>query len=65
MFYTGDQRPFRVLVIDLAKVQAEVKYEDPDRKYPHIYGLLNIDAVKGELAVERGPAGVFLAVHEA
>src|SRR6266536_1112136 len=42
--YRADPRPFLVLVIDLARVRAPVRYEDPRRVYPHIYGPLNRDA---------------------
>lgn len=62
LFYTSDPRPYRVLVLDLSQVAAEVKYEDPDRIYPHIYGLLNLDAVIGELSVSRSESGVFLSI---
>jgi uncharacterized protein (DUF952 family) len=61
MFYTGDTRAFTVLALDLGKVTAPVKYEDPDRIYPHIYGLMNTDAVLGQLTVARGADGSFLA----
>jgi uncharacterized protein (DUF952 family) len=63
MFYTSDSRPYRVLVLDMTKIEAEIKYEDPDRNYPHIYGLLNTDAVIGELGIERDPHGRFVRIE--
>src|SRR4051795_7339469 len=44
-YYQADPRPYVALVVDLAKVRAPVRYEDPRRVYPHIYGPLNRDAI--------------------
>lgn len=44
-FYQSDRRPYVVLVLDRDRVTAPVRYEDPERIYPHIYGPLNRDAV--------------------
>lgn len=44
-YYQGDKRPHVVLVVDLDRVDAPVRYEDPDRIYPHIHGPLSRDAV--------------------
>lgn len=41
-----------ILMIDTEKVEAEIKWEDGGNcgvAYPHIYGLLNTDAVVGVL----------------
>ena len=47
-FYAG-QSGLVLLVIDPARVKAEIKYEagtdKPDELFPHIYGTLNLDAV--------------------
>ena len=63
--YRADSRPFLVLVIDLARVRAPVRYEDPRRVYPHIYGPLNRDAIITVLDVPRAPDGTFLPPPEA
>lgn len=60
-FYTGDTRPHTVLVLDVSKLESPVRYEDDDQAFPHIYGPLNTDAVVGELSVERGPDGQYVA----
>ncbi|MEJ7837294.1 MAG: DUF952 domain-containing protein [Thermomicrobiales bacterium] len=65
LFYTKDDRAYRVLVLDMAMIQAPVRYEDPDETYPHVYGLLNLDAVVGELAVERTADGTFKSIGAA
>ena len=62
MFYTGDTRELRVLVLDLARIDAEVRFDDPEEIYPHIYGLLNFDAVIGELDTVRTPDGRFVEI---
>ncbi len=47
-FYAG-QSGLVLLIIDPTRVKAEIKYEagtdKPDELFPHIYGILNLDAV--------------------
>lgn len=59
LVYRKQLEPFVVLYIDLDKVQAEVKYEDPAGIYPHIYGPLNREAIVAVRDVERSPEGIF------
>lgn len=59
LFYSNDARDFVVLTLAVDKIRSEVKYEDPDRIYPHIYGPLNTDAVIGIKAIERSADGQF------
>jgi uncharacterized protein (DUF952 family) len=61
-YYTGDPRQFVLLVLDVPRITSEIRYDDPDRIFPHIYGPLNTDAVVGELTVNRAPDGTFLSV---
>lgn len=65
MFYTGDARPYMVLVLDTAKLTSELRYDDEGQIYPHIYGPLNTDAVIGTLAVERDADGRFAGFRSA
>lgn len=60
LFYQGDRRDYRVLVLSVPKINADVRYDDDNRIYPHIYGPLNASAVVGELPVRRGGDGAFL-----
>ncbi len=62
-FYQADRRPHVVLVIDLDRVAAPVRYEDPDRIYPHIYGPLNRDAVVEVKRVVRLADGSFARIE--
>lgn len=62
MFYTGDSRDFRVLILSIAKIDTEIRFEDPDEIYPHVYGLLNTNAVIGELDTVRTSDGRFVEI---
>lgn len=64
MFYTSDPRAYIVLTIDLDRVEAETVYEDPDDRFPHIYGPLNLDAVTGLRRIMREPSGRFTGIGE-
>lgn len=62
-YYKDDLRMYVVLVIDPARVGPEIRYEDPGRIYPHIYGPLNRDAITQILPLMRGPDGTFVRPH--
>ena len=59
-YYKDDRRMYVVLVIDRTKLEAEVRYEDEARIYPHIYGPLNRDAILSIVPVLRTADGAFL-----
>lgn len=61
-YYRSDPRSFLVLAIDCEQLTASVIYEDPRRIFPHIYGLLNTDAVLAAQSVVRAPDGTFLTM---
>ncbi len=63
-FYREDSRPYVALILDLDAVQADVRHDDSSGIYPHIYGLLNLDAVVGSLAVRRARSGQFLGFDQ-
>lgn len=65
MFYQESPDPRVVLVLDMRKITSEVRYDDPDETFPHIYGPLNPDAVIAELPVQRGENGEFLLLGNA
>ena len=60
MFYTDDPRPFWALALDPDLITSEVRFEDPDRVFPHIYGPLQTSAVRGYRHVERDDEGRFI-----
>lgn len=61
-YYTADARSYIVLSISRDRLTAQVKYEDPARIFPHIYGPLNLDAVVAVRPVIRRADGTFLAI---
>ncbi|MEO8287787.1 MAG: DUF952 domain-containing protein [Chloroflexota bacterium] len=62
--YRQDARDFYMLYIDKERVQSEIKYEDPGRIYPHIYGPLNRDAIVDKKLARRERDGTFLVMPE-
>jgi uncharacterized protein (DUF952 family) len=63
-YYTADSRPFLLLDIDCAAVEAPIVYEDPNRIFPHIYGPLEVDAVTRVRLVVRDERGCFLSIGD-
>lgn len=59
MFYKNDPEPRTILVLDMKAIESEVRYDDSEQRFPHIYGPLNPAAVVAELPVERGEDGTF------
>lgn len=55
-----------ILLIDVDRVKAEIRYEgaDPTNLFPHIYGELNIDAVIQAIDLETDPNGFFVLPSE-
>lgn len=62
-YYRDDKRAFVALVIDQSRVEAEIRYEDPARIYPHVYGALNRDAIASIVEMRRDAAGAFVAIE--
>ena len=56
-----------LLCIDTENVKSEIKWEDHDncgRKYPHIYGELNTDAVINSFPFQKDSNGEFILNKE-
>ncbi len=60
--YRSDPRPFVVLELDLGAVGARWRYEDPNRRYPHIYGPLRRACVRSVAPLLRAQDGTFTAI---
>ncbi len=60
LFYKSNAGPHVYLTIDKSRVHAPIRYEDAERRYPHIYGTLNRDAVVAVYPARRLPDGTFL-----
>jgi uncharacterized protein (DUF952 family) len=63
-YYAGEKRQMVCLFIDANRVESEIRYEDPERIFPHIYGPLNVSAVTDVLAVARDEDGTFRSIGE-
>jgi uncharacterized protein (DUF952 family) len=61
-YYRDDPRPYLVLEVDLTQVAAPVKYEDDERRFPHIHGPLKRRAVRRICRIERAADGTFVAI---
>lgn len=58
-YYRDDPRAYVVVRIDVRRVQAPIRIEDPGGRYPHIHGPLNRDAVIAVTGAERDADGAF------
>jgi uncharacterized protein (DUF952 family) len=63
-YYTADLREMVCLVINCDAVTADIRYEDPEQIFPHIYGPLNVDAVTLVRAVDREADGNFVRIGD-
>jgi uncharacterized protein (DUF952 family) len=61
-YYQGDRRKYLLLEIDCGAVSAPIVYEDSERMFPHIYGPLDVGAVRRVLMVKRDDEGRFLSI---
>ena len=59
-YYRDRTGPWVMLYVDLDRVSAPVKYEDPAEVFPHIYGPLNRDAILAAREIRRAADGTFL-----
>ena len=63
-YYRDDPRPYVVLDIDPVRLNSEVRFEDPDAVYPHIYGPLDTSAVTGLCQIVRDETGTFIRLGQ-
>ncbi len=63
-FYGGEPGPFLVLDLDLALVGAPWRYDDQGSPYPHVYGPLRRDALRGVRPLLRDAGGRFVGYGE-
>jgi len=59
-YYQSDSREYVALTINCDLLTVPVRYEDPDHKFPHIYGALNVSAVERVQRVHRTARGFFV-----
>lgn len=61
LFYKRERGPHVYLYIETKKVKAKIQYDDAAKKYPHIYGGLNHDAIVAIKIARRDKDGDFLS----
>ena len=59
-FYAADPQAFVVLTLDLDALSVPWRYDDPERRFPHIYGPLDRAAVISVAPIPRTADGTFL-----
>jgi len=60
-FYVAEPGPFVVLTVELDRLEAPWRYDDPDRRFPHVYGPIDQAAIVDVRRIRRAPDGRFLA----
>ena len=61
-FYRNDPRPFVLLDVELGRAAARAVYEDPERRYPHLYGPIEREAIIRVRRIERSSDGSFTSI---
>src|SRR6476620_2615217 len=61
-YYTADPRPYLLLTVEPDQLSADVRYDDPARQFPHVYGPLELAAITCVERIERDGAGRFVGV---
>jgi uncharacterized protein (DUF952 family) len=64
-FYAADPRAFLLLTVDLDRNGSPWRFDDPERRYPHIYGPVDPAAVTGVRRMIRDGEGRFIGVAPA
>ena len=57
--YGDDPRAFVALTVDLDELDVPWRFDDPGSPYPHIYGTIRPEAIRGVADVERHAEGGF------
>ena len=60
-FYAADPRPFLLLTLDLERTGSPWRFDDPERRYPHVYGPIDpasVVEVRRMARTDDGPSRV-------
>ena len=61
-FYAGDPRPFLLLTLDLDRTGSAWRFDDPENRYPHVYGPIAPASVVLVRRMVREPDGRFTGI---
>ena len=61
-FYRDDPAPFLVLTVDLDATGSPWRFDDPERRFPHIYGTIDPAAVLDVRRMVRDADGPFTGI---
>ena len=61
-FYRDDPRPFVVLTVDLEATGSPWRFDDPEQRFPHVYGPIDPAAVLAVRRLVRGADGSFTGI---
>ena len=59
-FYAADPRAFLLLTLDLERTGSPWRFDDPERKYPHVYGPIDPASVTEVRRMARTDDGRFV-----
>lgn len=62
-FYRDDRRSFLLLTLDLERTGSPWRFEDPEQRYPHVYGPIDPACVMGVRRMLRAADGTFLGIR--
>jgi len=61
-FYRDDPRAFLVLTVDLEATGSPWRFDDPEERFPHVYGPIRPAAVLEVRRMERDADGAFTGI---
>ena len=60
--YRDDRRSFLLLTLDLERTGSPWRFEDPDQRYPHVYGPIDPACVMEVRRMLRAADGAFRGI---
>ena len=61
-FYGDDPHPFLLLTLDLDRTGSPWRFDDPEQRYPHVYGPIDPESVLDVRRILRDTDGRFFGI---